>query len=146
MRSKILLVLAVAFWASGAWADAGLIKTIRGVVVIERDGKNLEPQVGDAVFEGDRVMVRGDGSAGISLRDETLLSIGPNGSVRIDKFAYNPVTRGGQVETSVLRGTLRYVTGLVGKLNPQSIKVMTPTATVGIRGTDFIVDVPFDEK
>lgn len=141
-----LLCCAACLSSARAADEAGLIKTLRGVAVIERGGKTVEPQVGDRVFEGDRVAVRGNGSVGISLRDETLISIGPNSAMKIDSFAYNPVTRNGRVETSMLKGTLRYVTGLIGRLNPEAIKVTTPTATVGIRGTEFIVEVPFDEK
>ncbi len=127
-------------------ADAGIVKTLHGRVEIARGAATVEPRIGDPVFEGDRVQVKGDGSIGISLRDETLLSLGPNSIMLIDTYAYNPTTRDGQVETSILRGTLRYVTGLIGRLNPRAIKVSTPTATVGIRGTDFIVEVPADEK
>jgi hypothetical protein len=132
--------------AAALTADAGTIKTVRGQATIERAGKTVEAQVGDPVFQGDRVRVRGDGSIGVSLRDETLISLGPNSSLVIDAYAYNPTTREGEVETSILKGTLRYVTGLIGRLNPAAIKVKTPTATVGIRGTDFIVEVPDEEK
>jgi hypothetical protein len=129
--------------SAGAYAgDAGTIKTVRGKVTLERQGKSADTQVGDAVYAGDRVRVIGDGSVGISMRDETLLSAGPNSTLVIDNYAYNPTTREGQVETSILKGTLRFVTGLIGRANPSAIKVSTPTATVGIRGTDFIVEVP----
>jgi len=126
-------------------ADAGIIKTVKGQVQIERADSSHAVKVGDFVRAGDRVNVKGEGSIGISLKDETLLSIGPNSTLVIDNFDYDPTTREGRVETSIVRGTLRFVTGLIGKLNPKGIKVMTPTATCGIRGTDFIVDVP-DER
>ncbi len=123
-------------------ADAGIVKTVRGQVTLERAAQRHEIKVGDAVREKDRVTVLGDGSIGISMHDETLLSLGPNSTMVIGTFAYNPVTREGQVETSILKGTLRYVTGLIGRANPAAIKVLTPTSTMGIRGTEFIVDVP----
>jgi hypothetical protein len=145
-QSFAILCCIFALPAAAATADAGTIKSVRGQVTVERAGKSVEVQVGDPVFEGDRVRVRGDGSVGISLRDETLISLGPNSNLVIDAYAYNPTTREGAVETSILKGTLRYVTGLIGRLNPAAIKVKTPTATVGIRGTDFIVEVPDEEK
>ncbi len=145
-QSFAILCCIFALPAAAATADAGTIKSVRGQVTVERAGKSVAVQVGDPVFEGDRVRVRGDGSVGISLRDETLISLGPNSNLVIDAYAYNPTTREGAVETSILKGTLRYVTGLIGRLNPAAIKVKTPTATVGIRGTDFIVEVPDEEK
>jgi hypothetical protein len=125
--------------------DAGVVKTMRGEVRIERVGSLVEVGVGDVVQEGDRVRVRGNGSVGISLRDETLISLGPNSTLVIDTYRYDPTTRVGQVEASILKGTLRFVTGLIGRLNPESVRVVTPTATVGIRGTDFIVEVPGED-
>jgi len=121
--------------------EAGMVKTVRGQVRIERDGGTLEARVGDAVHERDRVIVQDASSVGISMSDETLLSIGHNSTMVIDKYSYDPVTREGQVATSILKGTLRYVTGLIGRARPQAIKVTTNNATIGIRGTEFIVEV-----
>ncbi|GAB1392014.1 hypothetical protein MASR1M60_01770 [Rhodocyclaceae bacterium] len=132
--------------AAPSWAaDAGIVKTVRGQAMLERAAQRLEIKVGDAVQEKDRVIVSANGSVGISMHDETLLSLGPNSTMVIGAFAYNPVTREGQVETSILKGTLRYVTGLIGRANPAAVKVLTPTSTLGIRGTEFIVDVPADD-
>lgn len=121
--------------------EAGIIKTVRGQVIIERGTTQLEAKVGDPVQENDRVSVQMGSSVGISMSDETLLSLGPNSVMVIDRYSFNPVTREGRVETSILKGTFRFVTGLIGWLNPGAIKVTTPTAVIGVRGTDFIVEV-----
>lgn len=114
---------------------------MRGHVRIERGTASLGVKVGDPVQEKDRIVVQAGSSVGISMNDETLLSIGQNSAMVIDRYSFNPVTREGQVETSMLKGTFRFVTGLIGRLHPEAIKVQTPTATMGIRGTDFIVEV-----
>jgi hypothetical protein len=121
--------------------EAGIIKTLRGQVIIERGTTQLEAKVGDPVQENDRVSVQMWSSVGISMSDETLLSLGQNSVMVIDRYSFNPVTREGRVETSILKGTFRFVTGLIGWLNPGAIKVTTPTAVIGVRGTDFIVEV-----
>lgn len=146
--------LVLAAWLGGLFlfsaplsaAEAGVVKNVQGQVQIERAGTLSEAKVGDVVFEGDTVRVRGEGSAGISLKDETLLSLGPNSQLRVTLFNYDPTTRSGQVETSILKGTLRFVTGFIGRAKPEAVKVSTPTATIGIRGTDFIVEVPDGDK
>lgn len=147
MREKLLAVLVLVGTclvapAAAHAVEAGFIKTIRGQVQIERDKVLGDVKLGDMVHDGDRIQVRGDGSVGISLHDETLISLGPNSTLVIDAFAFDRTTREGKVETSILKGTLRFVTGLIGKLSPQAIKVRTPVSTLGIRGTDFIVEVP----
>jgi len=125
-----------------AWAaDSGMVKNLQGEVRVERDGKSSALHVGDGLREADRVVVGPAGSVGIALRDETLISLGPNAALVIDGFAFDAKTNQGRVETSILRGSMRYVTGLIGRWNPKSIRVATPTATIGIRGTDFIVEV-----
>lgn len=122
-------------------ADSGMVKNIQGEVRVERAGGALPLRVGDAVQEFDRVVVGPTGSAGITLKDETLISLGPNSALVIDAFAFDSKTNQGRVETSILRGAMRYVTGLVGHMNPKAIRVSTPSATIGIRGTEFIVEV-----
>ncbi|OFZ87027.1 MAG: hypothetical protein A2V78_09395 [Betaproteobacteria bacterium RBG_16_64_18] len=146
MKQTIVVILSCAallgFAGLGFANESGIVKTVRGQVLIERGSSKLEAKVGDPVQERDRLVVQSNGSVGISMSDETLLGMGPNSTMVIDRYSYDPVTREGKVETSILKGTLRYVTGLIGKANPQSIKVMTDNATIGIRGTEFIVEVP----
>lgn len=142
----ILSCIAVLTISSPVFGNqSGIIKNVQGQVQIERNGTNLEAKVGDSVNEKDRITAKADSSVGISMNDETLLSLGQNSSMVIDKYKFNPVTREGHVETSILKGTLRFVTGLIAKKHPEAIAVNTPVATMGIRGTDFIVEVPDDE-
>lgn len=149
MKKQFLFLIsciAVLGVANPAFAyQSGVIKTVQGQVRIERGDRNLVARVGDPVQELDRVMSQSESSVGISMNDETLLSLGPNSMLVIDKYAYDPVTREGQVATSILKGTLRYVTGLIGRLHPEAIKVTTENSTIGIRGTEFIVQVPGDK-
>ena len=144
----VIICAAVLGFAGQAYAyeAAGMIKTVRGQARIERDGGSLEARVGLPVQERDRIIVQDASSVGISMSDETLLSLGRNSTMVIDKYAYDPVTRDGHVATSILKGTLRYVTGLIGRAHPQAIKVTTANATIGIRGTEFIVEVPDEPK
>lgn len=148
MKTKFLLSISCAALlglAGSAFAyEVGVIKTVRGQVQIERGGRSLAARVGDPVQELDRVRSQADSSVGISMQDETLLSLGPNSTLVVDRYAYDPVSREGQVATSILKGTLRYVTGLIGRAHPEAIKVTTENSTIGIRGTEFIVQVPAD--
>lgn len=147
--ARMLSLLAFSMMSGSAfpaWThEAGVIKTLQGQAHVERDAQTLELKVGDTVQEKDRVIVASHSSVGISMKDETLLSIGPDSSFVLNNYQFDPVTRQGKVETTMLKGTFRYVTGLIGKLNPSAIKVNTKTATIGIRGTEFIIEVP-DEQ
>ena len=126
-----------ALWA----ADSGTAKVVRGDVRVERAGTSVPLLVGDMVMEKDRIVVPADGSAGITLRDDTRISMGPRSTLVINGFSFDPKTQEGNVDTSILSGTMRYVTGLVGRLKPSSVRVATATTTIGVRGTEFIVEV-----
>lgn len=143
--SKFLVTHAGIFMAitsAAGWAgDAGTIKFIRGDVQIVRDGKSIPLKVGDPVQEKDRVIVPANGSAGISLRDDTRISVGPSSTFLINRFAFDPTTHQGQIETSILRGAMRYISGLISRLSPDAVKILLPRAIIGLRGTDFIVEV-----
>ena len=128
---------ALPLWA----ADSGTAKVVSGDVRVERAGASVPLRVGDPVQEKDRIVVPAGGSAGITLRDDTRISVGPRSTLVINGFNFDPQTQEGNVDTSILRGTMRYVTGLVGRLNPNAVRVATTTATIGIRGTEFIVEI-----
>jgi hypothetical protein len=128
--------------APALWgADSGTAKIIQGDVRVERAGISKPLLVGDPLQEKDRIVVASGGSAGITLRDDTRISMGPKSTLVINRFTFDPQTQEGSVDTSILGGTMRYVTGLVGRLRPDAVRVATNTATIGVRGTDFIVEV-----
>ena len=143
MRSLLHLCWLLAVLAPPAWAQewAGTVKSVRGDVVVERAGKPLPLVVGDKVFPRDKLVTGKDSRVGVTLRDDTLISTGANSQLVVAEFAFDPATQNGNVLLSVLRGVSAMVSGLVAKSSPHAMRVTTPTATAGIRGTEFIVEV-----
>ncbi len=124
------------------WADeSGTAKLVQGAVHVERDGVSMPLRVGDALREKDRVVVPAGGAAGITLRDDTRISLGSGATLVLNQFKFDPQTQDGNVETSLFSGAMRYITGLVGRQRRDAVRVRTATTTIGIRGTDFIVEV-----
>ncbi|TWC66568.1 FecR family protein [Herbaspirillum sp. SJZ099] len=145
LSSVAMVVAALACAASGAQAQenrfAGIMKVVRGDVQVQRQEQKLPAQVGDKLYSGDRIVTAADAAAGITLRDDTLMSLGPKTSFVLEDFKFNESSGDGNIAVRVAKGTLRYVSGLIGKHAPERQQVATPTATIGIRGTDFIVEV-----
>jgi hypothetical protein len=136
----LVTLLAWTFLPTTTFADdAGVIKVSKGTASIERSGQRLPVPVGTKVREGDVVTTGADGSVGITFGDNSLLSIGPNSSLVIDRFAFDATTHKGAFETSLNRGTLAAVSGKIAKQSPDAMKVRTPVAVLGIRGTEFLV-------
>jgi hypothetical protein len=121
---------------------AGTVKIVQGLVNVQRQQTISPLAVGDPLYAGDHIVTAADGSIGMTLRDDTLLSLGPKASFVLEQYQFDPSNNSGKIIASITKGTLRLVTGLVGKLAPESQQLKTPNATIGIRGTDFIVDVP----
>ncbi len=71
----------------------------------------------------------------ILLLDETVFTIGPNSTIIIDKFVYDPKSQKGEIKASITQGVFRYVSGKIAAKNPDSVKVKLPTASIGFRGT-----------
>ena len=119
--------------------DAGLVKVSRGTAEIERGAQRLPAPVGARVRQGDVVVTGADGSVGITFNDNSLMSIGPDTRFSIDRFAFDPTTHRGAFETSLNRGTLSAVSGKIARQSPDAMKVRTPAALLGVRGTEFLV-------
>ena len=132
----MVLALGVAVAAA---QDAGQIKVSKGSAQIERSGKKLQAKVGQVVQQGDVVITGSDGSVGITFRDNSLVSIGPDSVLAIDRFVFDSTTHQGAFDSSLKQGTLAVVSGKLAKQSPEAMKVKTPAAILGVRGTEFLV-------
>ena len=121
--------------------DVGRIKVVTGSAFIVRAGAIVPAQAGQAVFQADGLRTGADGRVGITLRDDTRLSLGPNSEVRLDRFAYAPAESQVGFVLRIVRGVVAYVSGRIAKLSPDSIRLETPGAIVGVRGTTLAVRV-----
>ena len=124
-----------------AWAEIGQIKVVRGAVTVERHGKALPARVGLGLETADVVRTGPDGSVGITMRDNALLSAGPNSVLALERFDFDATTSAGRFESRLQRGTLAVVSGRIAKQSPQAMTVRTPSAVLGVRGTEFAVTV-----
>lgn len=126
--------------ASAALAQdpAGRVKTVKGTVYIEREGRRELALVGAGVRQADTLVTGPDGAVGVTLADDTLLSAGPNSVLQIERFMYEP-NQPGSLEAALTKGTLAVVSGRIAKQAPDAMRVKTPSAILGVRGTEFVV-------
>ena len=119
--------------------DVGMVKIAKGDIHIARGGQKVPAAVGTRVRQGDVLVTGANGSVGVAFLDNSLLSTGPNSSLSIDRYAFDKTTHAGSFETSLRQGTLAAVTGKIAKQSPDAMKVRTPAAVLGARGTEFLV-------
>jgi len=122
-------------------AEAGRVKVSKGEVQIERDGKRFPAPVGATIQARDTVKTGPDGSVGITFQDNSLLSAGPNSELVIERFVFDSTTHKGKFDTALKKGTLAVVSGKIVKQSPEAMRVKTPAAIMGVRGTEFVVKV-----
>jgi hypothetical protein len=142
---QVIVVAAIASAlavAGPAWADdVGQVKTAKGTVHVERDGKLLPASVGMPIQQSDALVTGADGSVGVTFSDNSLLSTGPNSVLVVDRYSFDSTTHAGRFDASLKKGTLAVVSGKMVKQSPDAMKVRTPAAIMGVRGTEFIVQV-----
>ena len=122
-------------------ADAGEVKVVQGNAYLERGGERLALKVGMPVREADVVVTGSNGTVGITFADNSLLSIGPNSNFTLERYVFNSTTYAGQFDSRLTKGTLAGVSGKIVKQSPEAMRVHTPSAIMGVRGTEFAVQV-----
>ncbi|HSC65049.1 MAG TPA: FecR family protein [Caldimonas sp.] len=133
---------AAGLWiCSAALADVGQIKVAAGQVFVDRKGQSLPGRVGLVLESEDVLRTGADGSVGITMRDNSLLSAGPNSILALERFEFDPTTSDGRFDARLRQGTLAVVSGRIAKKSPQAMTVKTPSAVLGVRGTEFVVSV-----
>ena len=144
--SSIIAVglVACAAFAAASDGSVGRVKTANGSASIVRGQSSLPAVVNERIFQGDTLRTGPDGSLGMLLKDDTSLSLGPNSVVVVDQFLFAPAEGKLSLVTRMVRGTAVYVSGIIAKLSPQTVRFETPNASIGIRGTRFLVKVDED--
>jgi hypothetical protein len=144
MRVLAALALAAAglsLSASASAAPAGEITHVSGAVMAQKpDGQSRILSVKSSVNEGDVLATSDNAYARVKFADGGEVVLRPSTQVKIDRFNFEeqkPQSDG--MALSLLKGGLRAVTGLLGRRNPAAVRVATPSATIGIRGTTFNV-------
>lgn len=137
----LILALSAPAFAQQESGAAGRIKTVSGAAFILRDHAVIPAQPGQVVFEADALRTGPDGKIGVTLKDDTRLALGPASEVRLERFAYAPGTASLGLVLKFVRGVTAYVSGRLAKLAPDSIRLETPSAIVGVRGTSLAIRV-----
>ena len=119
----------------------GLVKTVSGEVFILRIGQRLTALPGQQLVLGDVLSTGATGALGVILRDDTVLSLGPSTETRIEQFAFEPAEQKLAMVLRVSRGLIEYLSGRISKLSPGSVRIETPVATLGVRGTRLVARI-----
>jgi hypothetical protein len=136
--SLLLALIALAF-ADLVLASA-VVTTATGVTQVQTGSAPARPlRTGDRVNQGDTVSTGSASSLVIKFDDGQVAALTANSRMSVTSYTYKPETQRGSSLISLVNGGMRFITGLIGKNDPQNVSVRAATATIGIRGTDFSV-------
>jgi len=119
----------------------GTVKQVDGQAWLVLGEQRRTASPGQGVRLGERMITGTDGTVSVGLRDGTALTLGPNSEADLSEYAFNATTQEGNMLVKLLQGSMRVVTGLLARVNPDLFRISTPTSVVGVRGTDFIVEI-----
>ncbi len=141
-KLSLIFAVAAALCTRPALAvPVGTAESLQGTVTADREGAKLGLKAGDAVHSDDELTTGANAKVVVGFPDGTKLTLGPSANVLVDEYVYNPNGGTNSVALKVAAGAVRVVSGAMARVGgPQSIKVNTPVATIGIRGTDFFIE------
>ncbi len=135
----LLLILSGAALADET--PIGYVKTVSGEATVSTAGKSVKAQPGTPVVQGSVLKTAAKSSMGVTFKDETVMSFGPDTELTVDEYLYAPSQGKLKLGSKLAKGSMNYVSGVIAKLNPDGVSVQTPSGTIGVRGTQFVVKV-----
>ncbi len=119
----------------------GMVKTVTGEAWIVTAGQSVKAQGGVGVQLGSQLKTAKSGTLGVTFKDNTLMSFGPDTELTVEEYLFSPQQGNAKLGARLDKGSLNYVSGIIAKLKPDAVNVKTPTGTIGVRGTQFLVKV-----
>jgi len=137
--TKLLTVLLL-LSTTPTYANIGQVAESKGDSTIKRDNTAYTGEVGLGLEMDDNV-VTADGKLRLDFVDDTRVDVTENSRMIIDEFIYDPNTQQGALSMRATLGAVRYASGQIAKNSRQRVNIRTPSATINVRGTDFMMIV-----
>lgn len=141
LAGVVLLLLAPLAQAQAGDDAIGYVKTVTGQALVITAGQSVKALPGTAVLLGSLLKTGRAASMGVTFKDDTVMSFGPETELTVDEYLYAPAQDRLKLGARLGKGTLNYLSGVIAKLKPDAVQIKTPTGIIGVRGTRFVVTV-----
>ena len=140
--AQIVLIALIAL-GGAAWAQEsiGFVKTVTGDATVTDGGKAVKAIPGTPIRVNSVLKTGPKSTMGVTFKDNQVMSFGPDTELTVDEYLYAPAKGDLKFAASMSKGTLNVVSGLIAKLKPEAVSLKTPTGTIGVRGTNYVVKV-----
>ena len=140
MRNVALAIIGWLFSVSAAFASIGIVTELTGTAIVKRGDQSIAIEQNLSIEISDQIETK-NGTVKITFNDNTVITVTESSSLSIKDFKFNQQTRRGNLNLRANLGTVRYVSGEIAHQDPKQVNIQTPTATIAVRGTDFVMAV-----
>ncbi|OYU45864.1 MAG: hypothetical protein CFE44_05260 [Burkholderiales bacterium PBB4] len=134
----VVLCLPLLSQAQASASTVAYVKTVTGVAWVTTASQRVRAEPGVAIAIGSQLKTEPQASLGVTFKDNTVMSFGPDTELTVDEFVYAPAQGQLGLVASLAKGSLNYISGVIAKLKPDAVSVKTPTGIIGVRGTHFV--------
>lgn len=131
----------LSFLAHAQSEPIGFVKTVTGDAWVSTAGQRVKAQPGSAILLGSELKTAARSTMGVTFKDNTVMSFGPDTELTVDEYLYAPAQGQLKLGTRLGKGSLNYVSGVIAKLKPDAVTIKTPSGIIGVRGTQFVARV-----
>ena len=131
---------------SFAQTIAGSVKTLLGSASVQRGNESLSVKKEMPLYSKDVIETTASAFVGVVLTDGTKITAGANTKLNLANYEFNPETQKGAMKVNVVKGIIQVASGTLGKTSRENVQFNSPTASIGIRGTNFVIEVGSDDE
>lgn len=121
--------------------DIAIVKMAQGSPIVQRDGKNINLNVGDKLNNKDILITDNSSKVGIIFNDGSTLTLSEGSFLNIEEFTYKPIEEKYKFTLKLDKGESLFESGKLGEVSPENFEFKIPNGTIGVRGTKFIVNL-----
>jgi hypothetical protein len=140
-RLALLAMIGLGHIAAAADEPIGHVKTVSGEATVTTAGVAVAAKPGTTIAQGSILRTGKSAAMGVIFKDNTVMSFGPDTQLTVDEYLYAPSQGKLKMASKLTKGTLNYVSGVIAKLQPDAVRIETPSGNIGIRGTQILVKV-----
>jgi hypothetical protein len=144
LGSFVLLIVLTGPVVAQTQDSSGMVVASRGEVIALSDGGSRELKQGDFIYVKDEIMTSNRSFAVLQFTDGAKVTVRPDSTMIIEQYLYAG-NDSDEATLNLVEGGLRVITGAMAKSNPENYKVRTPVALMGVRGTEFSIQLCGDE-
>lgn len=141
VRFVFCVLLSLSFSVAADDAVIGYVKTVKGDALVINGSQQTKAEVGTPIAAGSKLKTGANSSMGVTFKDNTVMSFGPNTELTVDEYLYAPNKGKLKLGATMAKGTLAYLSGAIAKIKPDAVSVKTPNGTIGVRGTYFVLKI-----